>query len=220
MRDPARLIPRNLRVAFAFVVVLPPVGLTAWASGCSSSPTPADASTAPQPVCPDTLAETIGAACAVDGLACGPQYLCGVVRVTARCTCTGGVFACNDVEDAALETPEAEAACPPAVVSQACPASERAASVATCKETGLMCTYPAPCDATPSLDTCLCMDGQFQCSSFCTYLGPLYDAGEDASPDSGMPGSVADAGAPDVTSPLDGEASDGSGDARVAEASD
>ena len=118
--------------------------------------------------------------------------------------------------------PDAEAGAPDAapldvtpyplpVEAEASPATERAASLAACKETGLICTYVAGCDATPAFDQCQCAEGslpngatglRFECSSACTYTGPLLEAGastaDEAGPDAivDAPGAVPEA-APD-----------------------
>jgi hypothetical protein len=163
------------RRALKVVALGVPLGL-AGLGGCTSTSAPPRAAPDAQAICPNTLADTVGAPCAVEGLVCSPQYSCGVAPGIARCVCTSGAFACSDLEDAALEGADATPSCPPAKAPQKCPLSELAANLAACMEPGLQCTYRAGCDATPGFDTCQCSavqlpDGgvgsRFVCTSEC-----------------------------------------------------
>ncbi len=110
------------------------------------------------------------------------------------------------------------------VEAEACPATERAASFAACKETGLICTYVAGCDATPAFDQCQCAEGslpngatglRFECSSACTYSGPLLEGGGSIAGDTGldaMGDSPGDPDAPESTGSTDAQALDGAAD--------
>jgi hypothetical protein len=219
MSDAARYVSRIALVA----VALPSMMLAPLATSCSPGSSPPDASGSYGALCPAALSEAIGAPCATEGLSCSPQYLCGIAPATATCTCASGVFACVDVTGAAIEGSDAEPACPSRADAQACPATEHLATNAACTETGLVCTYKAPCDATPGFDQCQCAAGplptgvlglRFQCTSACTYAGPVDLATGDAAPDStsdgpggeGPPADAAPADAPGDVQP--GEASD------------
>ncbi len=172
-----------------------PVGLASLAGACTSTSTPPAATTVDaQAICPNTLTETLGAPCTVEGLVCSPQYSCGIALGIARCVCTSGNFACSDLEDAALEGPDAAPSCPPTKAPDKCPVSEQAANLAACTESGLPCTYPAACDATPGFDTCSCtatklpdggMGKRFVCHSKCgpDAAPPSNDAESASAPD-------------------------------------
>lgn len=210
--------------------VWPAALLAASGGGCSPGSSPAAEGADAYAPCPGSLAATVGAACSVEGAVCTPSYECGITPAPARCTCTAGVYACSDFTGAAIAGPDTQPACPAKVDAQACPASERLASGALCTEIGLLCTYLAPCDATPALDQCQCSSGgpstgggstaggggtglRFQCTSACTYAGPPAspDAGAEASPTS-------DGAAPDHDTPTPEAAPDGPVDSGVSEA--
>jgi hypothetical protein len=225
MRDSARYTSRIVCIALA----LPLAALTAFAAstgGCSSSSSPASEGPDAEAVCPDTLSAAIGAACMVDGLVCSPQYACGIALATAHCACTAGFFVCNDVEDAALTTPDAAPGCPEPPDAEACPKTEELASLAPCTETGRSCAYLNGCDATPAFDTCQCMLGslpngstalRLECSGPCTYTGPPVDLDDG----SALPEAAAvDQGAPGNTVTPDATASDAPSDSRSTEASE
>lgn len=229
MRPPVRRLARVSVFAVAW-----PAGLLASSGGAcapSSSGPAAEGADAYAP-CPDTLAETVGAACPIEGAICSPSYTCGITFVLAYCTCTAGAYACSDYSDASIAGPDAQPGCPSPVADQPCPPSEDLASGALCVTAGLMCTYPSPCDATLGIDTCECDSEtpppslgsssggatlfRFECTSQCTYAGPLYvpDAGDDAS---APPGS----GGPDQSTPVLAEAApDAPVDSDVSEAAE
>jgi hypothetical protein len=228
MRDLARYVSRVVCIAAALPSAL--AGLASGPGGCSSTSAPSSGGSDAEAICPDTVAGAVGASCEVEGLVCSPQYTCGVVEVTARCVCTAGAFVCNDVTDAALTSPDATPVCPQRGDAEACPLLERSASLAACTETGLVCTYLAACDATPAFDQCQCMEGalangttglRFQCSSPCTYVGPLVTTEGDAAVDAldSVPEAGANEGVSEASPTLDA-APDGSDDGRAPEASD
>ncbi|HEY8039737.1 MAG TPA: hypothetical protein VIF15_08090 [Polyangiaceae bacterium] len=183
-------------------------GATA-ATGCSStsaSTTQPDASV----VCPATPDDSIGKACAQEGLRCGPAYPCGFLTVPLLCICTGGSFQCTDGAGNQLnpgDTPQ----CPGVPKNPpACPATELLAIQASCSSSqiGQTCAYPPQCPGgTLAYDVCSCMSGAtktgnglgFECDNTCGG-GSGFDAGVDAGADG------AGDGAPE------GSANDGSSD--------
>jgi hypothetical protein len=123
-------------------------------------------------VCPATPEETVGAACALPGLRCGPQYACGILQVALLCVCTDGVFRCTDATGAMLDA-AVTPACPGVSPPEACPSTERAANLAACTEQGLLCAYPSACSSS-RFDQCQCFPGamangqfglRFECNS-------------------------------------------------------
>jgi hypothetical protein len=156
--------------------------------------TPAPVAQAPEAeaVCPATVEQAAGVVCTMEGLACSPQYMCGVAVATATCTCTAGAFLCTDVTGVTIG-PDASPACPATAATATCPAAESIASGRACTEQGLMCFYPSACSENAAdYDTCECSpvvlsDGgttlQFQCSVGCNYDAALveFDAGAEAS---------------------------------------
>jgi hypothetical protein len=169
--------------------------------GSTSSSSPADAA----PIdddggqCPATVALTIGAPCAADGLQCAPAYPCGLVPVPLECTCDNGVFACTDVTGNAIAaggTP----ACPPPP-DAGCPADEDSASLAPCGEVGLLCAYPSACGL--GVDSCECTQAAvleagtgllFACSQAMCEASEAGTVGVDASPDGSVPAIASDSG--------------------------
>jgi hypothetical protein len=199
-------------------------GLLAWfAAGCSSS-NASPSSNLPDAhlSCPETLAETIGAACAVDGQSCYPAYACGAQMPYATCLCTAGSFVCKDLLGAPLvqgSTP----GCPDAAATPACPSTYTLANRVACQAPGQVCTYASPCVSIPAFLSCECMpatqiDGgllyEFSCDNECegppapSDGGPDAEAGAsvDAAPEAsreaeaGPTTPVVDATAPDATS--------------------
>lgn len=180
--------------AAAAAVLLP---LGAAANGCTPTSSPSTPTPDAEAVCPDTLAATLDARCEVEGLVCSPQYPCGVLAGIAHCVCTAGAFACTDLEDAAIEGPDATPACPAAPDAEACPAIESKAAMQPCTEVGLSCAYSAACDAIPAFDQCVCTadpSGQtgprFVCSDPCAYVGPPVDAGDSDDESADSPGAA------------------------------
>jgi hypothetical protein len=120
----------------------------------------------------------------------------------ARCVCRGGTFACTDVTDGALTSPQAVPACPQSkATTQRCPSTEIAARAATtCTELNLQCSYKAPCGG---LDRCTCstVSGQtgyaFSCDTPCYPDTGVYTV------DSGGPEEDAGAGTQDADAPYD-----------------
>jgi len=180
-RDVSRLLLRVVAAAGAVVA-------GASSSDCKSSqPTgdPPDAAT----VCPATPEDTIGRACAVEGMQCAPEYTCGETQAAVYCTCTGGVFKCTDGHLDELDAGDVPS-CPPRGGRVVCPATEATASGAGCSEQGAQCAYPAKCDGgVPEYDTCYCFTGQtlggtmglrWECSNTCGSAGAPGDGGADA----------------------------------------
>jgi hypothetical protein len=132
------------------------VGLAAIAA-CGPDHTPTASHPSALAVCPATPDETIGAACGVAGLRCGPQYTCGVLSVSLSCICTGGAFQCTDGAGNPL-VPGAPLDCPATQPTASCPATETGAQFASCTEVGLLCAYPSACPG--RLDSCQCLSGQ------------------------------------------------------------
>ena len=136
------------------------VALSSGAAGCQgpdSGPGPGDAAeAAPLENCPATLEKTIGAACTMNGLVCGPTIRCGVTDVTISCECAEGVFRCLDAVGNPIAT-ASEATCPVVVEAGACPRSEKAATLAACSDPGLLCQYPSACAG--MYDQCQCFPG-------------------------------------------------------------
>ncbi|HZU84741.1 MAG TPA: hypothetical protein VE987_17545 [Polyangiaceae bacterium] len=138
--------------------------------------------------------ETIGAACAVVGLRCAPQYACGIDTAILTCVCTAGSFACTDF--AGNEVSTTPPPCPAAPSrAGACPSTERTASLAPCSEQGLVCSYPSACPS--RVDPCQCSAGaradggfglRFECHPFLCGA-PAGSGGPDS-------GGAADAAAP------------------------
>ncbi|MDP8999793.1 MAG: hypothetical protein M3O46_06755 [Myxococcota bacterium] len=121
-----------------------------------SKATPAAMQADVQVGCPATLPETIGVACVGDGRTCGPEYTCGVLRVSLLCVCTGGVFECTDGTGNKVDAGTVPA-CPASPHPDVCPASERNANLASCNEQGLTCAYPSACAS--RVDQCQCFPG-------------------------------------------------------------
>jgi hypothetical protein len=107
-------------------------------------------------VCPATPSETIGAACAVAGLHCGPRYTCGITEATLLCVCSGGTFHCTDGAGNPLDKGAAPG-CPAPARGGTCPSTERGAQLSSCGEQGLLCAYPSAC--TGRFDQCQCFPG-------------------------------------------------------------
>jgi hypothetical protein len=179
-------VRRSERFAVRIIATFAAAGFAA--SGCSqSSYAPyvvqgqgSGGSAAQAAVCPDTLEATSGAGCDTEGLVCGPQYACEGLVATARCTCSGGQFACVDVTGKLLDGPDAAAACPARSAAQACPTTVAKAAHMPCTEPYLVCTYPRECDATPAFRQCTCAMGPlpngsegfaFRCPDDCPYVG-------------------------------------------------
>jgi hypothetical protein len=212
MRPPAR------RVLWALMAA--PAAAVAWSAGGCTSPPPSQSATPDaQAVCPNTLADTIGAPCTVDGLVCSPQYACGAAYGLARCVCTSGSFACTDLADAALEAQDATPSCPAPTAPEKCPTTEAAARLAPCTESGLVCSYIPQCAGATGLDQCQCVFGalpsgqsglRLQCNSPCRYSPPPVDI--DAALGA-SDSSIRDAPA-DSASSTDAALPDGPGDAR------
>jgi hypothetical protein len=131
------------------------VGLTGPAA-CAGSKTVPSAQSDAEAVCPATPAETIGVACAVAGLRCGPQYTCGIDQATVLCVCTGGAFRCTDGAGNQLDK-GAVPMCPAPTRGGSCPSTERGAQLSTCSEQGLLCPYPSACPS--RFDQCQCFPG-------------------------------------------------------------
>jgi hypothetical protein len=163
-------------------------------AACSSSQSPAAAPKDAQAVCPVTLAETIGVACATPDLVCAPNYACGTTTASLYCVCTGGTFACHDGLGNALaagQTPMCPGQ-PPA--TPACPSSLQAANLKACTTPGQICPYQSAC-ATASLDLCTCFPGETATGGFGTVFtcqqaacpadaaAPSPDAGADVAMD-------------------------------------
>lgn len=106
--------------------------------------------------CPATLTETIGVACDIAGRMCGPEYTCGILRVSLLCVCTGGVFECTDGAGNKLDAGTAPA-CPAPPRPGVCPPTEKNAQLASCTEQGLTCAYPSACAS--RVDQCQCFPG-------------------------------------------------------------
>jgi hypothetical protein len=190
------------------------------AAACSSSPASRSGADA-EAVCPSTLDATAGRACAVEGLACSPLYACGLVQATASCVCAGGFFGCTDVTGRALAAGDVPA-CPAFDGGGNCPASERAASVASCSEVGLLCAYPSACPAVRLLDQCECRPTttpsgatalRFDCGAPCPSsvdaAAPAFDA---AAADSGPDGRTGSDATVDSPSDSSSPASDAAGE--------
>jgi hypothetical protein len=171
-------------------------GITALAAGCSSSsaaPPAAEASTA----CPDSIDASVGAACSKEGEVCSPTYSCGFFTVTIDCTCLNGTFQCLQGDGGTLSPGEAPSCGKPPPNPPACPATEGAATNATCSSAanGQECAYPPECDGgTQVFDLCTCgaspNGGAFvySCQNSCDNgTGPAPDSGSssDGSTDSG-----------------------------------
>jgi hypothetical protein len=162
------------RASWAFATAVALVSVAHLALGCSSSTAPAAAADA-EAICPATVADVVGAACAVEGLVCFPQYACGILPAIASCTCAGGAFACTDVTGKSL-APGSALACPAPMASEACPATEMLANQHSCTEPGLECAYPSTCPSSTDYDQCECFTGalldggtglRFECPSPC-----------------------------------------------------
>ncbi|HEY4013334.1 MAG TPA: hypothetical protein VGM06_08350 [Polyangiaceae bacterium] len=171
---------------------------------CSSSASPPATHAAAQAVCPATPEDTIGVACSVSGLTCGPEYTCGVSTVALFCVCTAGAFQCVDGTGAPVAQGDV-LACPDASATQICPASERTAELAACTEQGLLCTYASSC---PSMfDQCQCTAGTTASGAF----GLRFDCNPSTCPDGGPPvdgAAPVDGGVPtDAAPPVDAGAS-------------
>lgn len=214
----------------AAITVVGSVG-AAGCQGSASQSAPIGAMTPPLENCPPSLDKTIGAACSMNGLVCGPSIACGLTELTISCVCTGGVFRCLDAQGNPLAS-AAAVTCPDGsevVDAGACPRSEKAASLAACSETGLLCAYPSACPG--SLDQCQCFPGtmasggfglRFECRpASCPNPDAAvihFDAAGEPPPaaDSGGGSEDATAGGrpPDAGSPKDGGDAD-SGDAGI-----
>jgi hypothetical protein len=172
------------------------VALTALggASGCSSSsPGAASKGDGQAPVCPATPDDAVGKACSVEGLACGPQYVCGFASASLSCVCKGGAFQCSDGLGNPVDPAGDIHPCPVSTGGgPACPASEAAANLAPCTTSGQICAYPSACPG--ALDQCYCFPGEtaaggfgkvFVCNpAICTgdaSAPPILEAGTDAS---------------------------------------
>ena len=137
-------------------------GLIVTTVGCSPDKGPSAGSAGalgalgPLAVCPSTLAETVGAACGVPGLRCGPQYPCGLLQASLLCVCTEGTFRCTDGTGRRV-TDGGKPMCPQPAPAGSCPASETSAQFASCGEQGLLCAYQSPCSQ--RLDQCQCFSG-------------------------------------------------------------
>jgi hypothetical protein len=179
----------------AAIAIAAAIGVATACNGSTPSPSPAEAQA---PMCPATPAATIGAACGVAGLRCGPEYTCGLLQVTLLCVCQDGTFQCTDGTGHQLDSPDA-VICPPAAATSSCPATERSAQLASCTEQGLLCSYPSSCPST--LDACQCSAGttasggfglRFECRP-----ATCVDAGEAPAPPDAR--ADADASLADVT---------------------
>jgi hypothetical protein len=151
-------------------------------AGCNPTPAPAAPPDA-EATCYASVAETLSAPCATDGLKCYPQYECGILPATATCTCTGGFFSCVDVTGKAVGEGGAPR-CPSALTVGTCPATETLADQHGCTEPGLVCAYPSTCAANRSYDPCECFpfplgDGapglRFECPTPCDSDAALFD---------------------------------------------
>jgi hypothetical protein len=131
------------------------VGL-AGSAACSGSKAVSSAQPDAQAVCPATPDQTIGVACAVAGLRCGPQYTCGIYQATLLCVCSGGVFRCTDGAGNDLAKGDVPT-CPAPTRGGSCPSTERSAQLSTCSEQGLPCAYPSACAG--RFDQCQCFPG-------------------------------------------------------------
>jgi hypothetical protein len=182
----AEVLSRVVCIAVAAQAVL----LAVSVGGCSpKSAAPAPAADA-QAVCPSTIVDAAGAGCAVEGLVCSPQYMCGITPATLTCVCTEGSFSCQDVTGK-IVTSGTSPACPAATANESCPTSEVLAEGMPCTRQGLFCPYPSTCGDTTKYDGCYCFTGplangqmglRFECSTPCNYdAGPaVQDASEEA----------------------------------------
>jgi hypothetical protein len=155
------------------------VGLAGAAACGGSKAASPSAHPNPEATCPATADETIGAACAVAGLQCGPLYMCGINQALLFCVCTGGVFQCADGAGNPLAA-GAIPTCPAPTRGGSCPSTERGAALSSCSEQGLLCAYPRACPS--RFDQCQCFpgttaDGGFGLRFECT---PALCGGSDA----------------------------------------
>jgi hypothetical protein len=168
--------------------------------GCGGSRESSSALPDAQAMCPATPEQTVGAACAVAGLRCGPAYTCGLLDVTLLCICTGGAFRCTDGRGTPIDTAGA-ITCPGAASAGSCPVTERSAQLAPCSEQGLLCAYRSSCPN--KFDPCQCSPGatasggfglRFECQpAVCGGVDggtATFDSGRDSSSsfDSGVDG--------------------------------
>ncbi len=177
-------------------------------SGCSSSSSGTSQAADSAGVCPATIQDTVGQACSVEGLKCGPTFPCGVTSVPIYCRCVTGVFQCVDGAGDGYDggTPPT-CTNPKPVDAGACPATENAAATSACSaaQNGLACAYPPACDGgTQAFDLCTCGPGPsgafvFECENACGGAGgPLPEAGgtdePEPEPEAGPPGGDAGPG--------------------------
>jgi hypothetical protein len=190
-------------------------------SSADASDAASDAGVEAAEQCPATVAATLGARCASEGLICAPEYSCALVQTPLECTCTHGVFVCLDVTGAVV--PEGGTpGCPPPG-DAGCPASEGEATGAACNEVGFICEYSSACGA--GVDSCVCTLGDvvgagpsfvFQCApAACGTIDDAASATSDAAESGILPEAAAADGAgalPDATLDV---AAEGSPDATV-----
>ncbi|MGA7123843.1 MAG: hypothetical protein WBY94_27315 [Polyangiaceae bacterium] len=155
----------HLRLALWAGIAAPSIVIAASGAGCSSiSVVPIGSSSVAQTACPATLAETIGAACAVFGSTCGPTITCGFSQISVLCLCDGHAFQCTDGAGNPVDTADAATCLTPLDASTACPHTETAAEFAPCQSTGLVCNYPSSCPN--AYDQCQCFPGQTRDGGF------------------------------------------------------
>jgi hypothetical protein len=205
---PSFVVSRGMRGVFGAGRVTFALLGTAGAAGCSSNSTaPVAAAEAQGPVCPATPGETVGQACATEGLVCAPLYTCGVAQAVLSCVCRGGKFQCSDGAGNAIDPSGDVQPCPgPAGgPTGVCPPSEGAANLAPCKTPGQICAYPAVCPGV--YDQCYCFPGETARGGFgivfsCERAVCAGDAGTPTLPEEAGSG-----GGPDSSLPPPGDAS-------------
>jgi hypothetical protein len=182
------------------------------AVACSSSQSPVAPRPDAQAVCPATVGETAGVACASPGLVCAPNYVCGNTNASLYCECTGGTFACHDGLGNAVAAGQSPTCPGQPPATPACPPSLQAANLKACTTPGQICPYPSAC-ASGTYDQCTCFPGETATGGFGTIFTcqqatcptdaaapPAPDAGADVTPDAAAEAApVVDDASPDST---------------------
>jgi hypothetical protein len=181
----------------------------ASAPACNSSSSSGASAPEAGPVCPLRPEDTIGVACAFEGLRCGPQYTCGFLQVTLLCVCTEGTFHCTD-------STGAEVVAPPDCPAESgdaggCPRTAPLTTLDPCTDDGLLCAYPTSCPG--RFQQCQCAPGTFGDGGFGLRFACQALTCDESD---GATAPVADASRPDA----DGgpSAATDAGDARAADA--
>jgi hypothetical protein len=149
---------RRLKTVLVALIAAASTAVVAAGAGCNgSSGPPRSAPPGGEEPCPATLEATLGAACAVDGLVCGPTYPCGSAQIPLLCVCDGRAFQCTDGAGNPVDTADAISCTVSTDAGSSCPRTESAAPLAPCSASGRICAYPSSCPNT--FDQCECFPG-------------------------------------------------------------